>query len=312
MSGDAAPRNEREQLPYHSTIYMPDMDSAFRVFQTHWRVTKPNWTRPLHDHPIFELNLLLDGVQDVKVGENELTMRAGDVLLIPPGVPHHVTGTCGAGVTYFALHFDVEDYMFRAILAQYRCGLHRYGCETEREIRKPLRDLIALLQDWKSRDMSHPALRMKLLSHLFALSAALCGAEHDRLKGAVEQKGGFQIACRLAEQIEKAARSQPHGAAALDLRIDMMAEKLGYSRSYLCRLFRSVFGVSPRKYLSNVTLHRARLELLNPNQSMDRIAEKLGFRDGAHFSKQFKRWTGLSPSEYRLNQQESFLPGPYK
>ncbi len=299
--------NDNPLLSYRSTIYMPDMDCAFRVYQTHWRVTKSYWSRPLHDHPIFELNIVLDGVQDVLIGDTEYEMQAGDVLLIQPGVPHRVVGTRGNDVTYFAIHFDVEDYMFRSLLSLYRCGLHRRDSETELEIRKPLHDLIELLKAYRTRDLSQPALRMKLMSHVFALFAAL---------GSVQQsdappKDVNQVVYRMAEHIDNISKAgfDDAATATLDTGIAHLAEKLGYSRSYLCRVFRKVFGVSPRKYLSNSTLHHARLELLNPNQSMEQIAEKLGFQDGAHFSKQFKRWTGASPTEYRHIQQNQFHSG---
>ncbi|WP_158289479.1 helix-turn-helix domain-containing protein [Paenibacillus flagellatus] len=298
--------NDNPSVPYRRTIHMPDMDSAFRVFQTHWRVTKPHWSRPLHEHPIFELNLVLDGGQDVLVGDAVHRMGTGDVLLIQPGVPHRVTGTHGRDVTYFAIHFDVEDYMFRAILSRYRCGHHPYGSRTEREIRGPLRDLIDLLKSYEGRDLSHPAPRLKLMSRAFDLFAALGGAEPSELLARGGRSDGFLAACRMADQIDKAVKSGGADADALDLRIAQLAEKLGYDRSYLCRVFRGTFGVSPRKYWSSVTLHHARLELMNDSQSMDRIAEKLGFRDGAHFSKQFKRWTGTSPTEYRQRQQTMF------
>lgn len=302
----SASRYSGEPLVRRS-VFMPDMDSAFRIFQTHWRVTGPGWSRPWHDHPMFELNLVLDGEQDVRVGEAAYTMGKGDILVVPPGMPHRVTGIRGDGVTYFALHFDVEDYMFRAILGQYRCGFHRYGSETERDIRKPLNELIERIKACENGDLAHPAIRLQLMSHAFALFAALGSAELPEHGGQDGRANRFLIAYRMAGEIESMVKAGVDENAGLTDGIARLAEKLGYSSSYLCRVFRSVFGVSPRKYRSNATIHRARLELLDPNQSMERIAEKLGFRDGAHFSKQFKRWTGRSPSEYRQSQQTLLL-----
>jgi AraC-like DNA-binding protein len=66
-----------------------------------------------------------------------------------------------------------------------------------------------------------------------------------------------------------------------------------------------VYGQSPRVYLSEMVLHEAKVLLGNPKLSIQNIATMLGYKDIAHFSRQFKRWSGVSPTCYR---QE--LPAP--
>ncbi|MNV93474.1 Urease operon transcriptional activator [compost metagenome] len=44
--------------------------------------------------------------------------------------------------------------------------------------------------------------------------------------------------------------------------------------------------------------------LRNSPLSMDEIAERVGFSEGANFRKAFRRWTGLSPTQYRQQVQE--------
>ncbi|GAA3408837.1 AraC family transcriptional regulator [Paenibacillus hodogayensis] len=285
------------------TMYMPDMDTAFRVYQTHLRVTKPHWSRPLHDHTVFEMNYLIDGIQDVLVANDKMTMQAGDVLLIPPGVPHRVTDTRNTEATYFALHFDVEDYPFRAALSRHRCRLYRRGSEAERVIRDPLVCLIDTIRQAYDSNPAQPSHRMKLVSQLFAVFAALGDAEEPVPSVNNPGEAGQRLARRMAEMIEESVRSADgRSATAVEHSIARISEKLGYSPSYCARLFRQTFGRSPRQHWTHATLHRARLELLDPDQPLERIAAKLGFQDGAHFSKQFKRWTGCSPSEYRQNR----------
>jgi AraC-like DNA-binding protein len=295
--------NDEPYVSFLRTIHFPDLDSAFKIFQTHWRITKSDWKRPLHDHPIFELNVVLDGMQDVLVGGTSYEMNKGDILIIHPGIPHHVTGTRGNEVTYFVMHFDVEDYMFRAILSMTRCGHHVYNSHVEQQIRKPIHDIIALLKTYENQDLSYPAPRLKMLSHIFALFSALSNEEPEKWHAADTRGGGYQVAYRMAEQIDLSIKSGERDISAFELRIALLADNLGYSPSYCYQMFRKVFGVSPKGYMSNAILHRARLELLNLTQSMDQIAYRLGFQDGAHFSKQFKRWTGCSPTLYRKQQQ---------
>jgi AraC-like DNA-binding protein len=66
-------------------------------------------------------------------------------------------------------------------------------------------------------------------------------------------------------------------------------------------LFRQVYGMSARQYRSLVKLKRAKTLLLDNEMSVQSVAERMGYSDTAHFSRQFKRWTGMSPIAYRSN-----------
>ncbi|WP_143875836.1 helix-turn-helix domain-containing protein, partial [Oenococcus oeni] len=52
-------------------------------------------------------------------------------------------------------------------------------------------------------------------------------------------------------------------------------------------------------YLSKLKLKWAQQMLAKPQYNIDEIALVLGYSDSTHFSRQFKRWTGLSPKKYR-------------
>ncbi|MDR6551903.1 helix-turn-helix transcriptional regulator [Paenibacillus qinlingensis] len=294
------------EAPNYDTIHIPNMDSAFKIYQSHWRKTLvPWWTYPLN-FPIFELNVLLEGVQDVQVGDQTFEMLEGDLLIIKPGMRRQIIGTREKPITYFTLHFDVEDYMLRTILIQHRSGLHRRDSALEREIRVPFEQLIHMLQHNRGQDMRHPAIRLKLISQLFSLFAILGSFNETPAEHGMDPSGNI-IAYRMAEQIELAVKGGSIGARTGQIAkrtITLMADELGYSPSYCYRVFRRIFGMSPQAYMSNMILHQSRLELNNTEQSLDQIAAKLGFQDGLHFSKQFKRWTGCSPTAYRRKHME--------
>ncbi|WP_420795073.1 helix-turn-helix domain-containing protein [Paenibacillus terrae] len=57
--------------------------------------------------------------------------------------------------------------------------------------------------------------------------------------------------------------------------------------------------MSPRTYLSGLKLQEAKILLQQPKTSLNEIANQLGYKNLSHFSRQFKRWTGLSPTEFR-------------
>lgn len=90
------------------------------------------------------------------------------------------------------------------------------------------------------------------------------------------------------------------------IRIEALAESLGYHRAYFSKMFKKFNHVSPVTFLLHLRLGKAR-QLLRERKELtvEQIAYSVGFNDPLYFSKQFKRYHGTSPSEYRasLDQQ---------
>jgi AraC-like DNA-binding protein/quercetin dioxygenase-like cupin family protein len=86
--------------------------------------------------------------------------------------------------------------------------------------------------------------------------------------------------------------------------IDHMAATLGYHRVHLSKAFKQKTGLSPKQYLLKMRMDKAR-ELLGGTLTIDQVASSVGFNDALYFSKQFRKYTGMPPSEYRAVLRES-------
>lgn len=75
------------------------------------------------------------------------------------------------------------------------------------------------------------------------------------------------------------------------------------SKSQLFRLFQATFNQSPLKWLKNYRLSQARRLLVETQESISRIAVQVGYNDPLHFSRDFHRAVGLSPSAFRKQEQ---------
>jgi AraC-like DNA-binding protein len=85
------------------------------------------------------------------------------------------------------------------------------------------------------------------------------------------------------------------------IHIQPIIASLGISPNYGLEIFQKVYNMSPRKYLSQLKLQEAKILIQQPNVSLKEISNRLGYKNLSHFSRQFKRWTGLSPTEFRKN-----------
>ena len=64
-------------------------------------------------------------------------------------------------------------------------------------------------------------------------------------------------------------------------------------------------NASFQNLVDQVRLERAREFLTGTGMNLNQIADVLGYADAANFTRAFKRWTGLSPSHYRISEQRS-------
>lgn len=83
-----------------------------------------------------------------------------------------------------------------------------------------------------------------------------------------------------------------------------MASSFGYSLSYLTKIFIKHTGLSPVKYIRDCRINAAKQLLRNPQIPINIICKKVGYLDPFHFSKTFKQAVGISPSEYRMQNED--------
>lgn len=86
-----------------------------------------------------------------------------------------------------------------------------------------------------------------------------------------------------------------------ELTVSGIADELGYSEAYFCKLFKQYFGQSFVSYLTDYRIREARRLLAETNLSVKEAGQAVGYADANYFAKVFKRVTGQSPTEYRVD-----------
>lgn len=84
--------------------------------------------------------------------------------------------------------------------------------------------------------------------------------------------------------------------------VEDMAQQAGLSEAHFSRLFRSVIGYSPYKFLMRFRVERAEKMMRDPSTSLISVALSCGFADQPHLTRIFKQHRGVTPSVWRKAQ----------
>ena len=94
------------------------------------------------------------------------------------------------------------------------------------------------------------------------------------------------------------AKGRLHDSVYSSLSMEELARGLFLSEYRLFHLFKDAFGISPHKYLIQLKMNEAVTLARQQQLSWTEIAARLKFADIQSFSKLFKKYQGLNPSEY--------------
>lgn len=82
------------------------------------------------------------------------------------------------------------------------------------------------------------------------------------------------------------------------IELDVIAAAAFMSRFHYIRIFQQVYGMTPRQYLRDLRIQKAK-ELLKKGYSVTSVCFDVGYESLPTFSKVFKRGTGYSPKAYQ-------------
>lgn len=261
-----------------------------------------NWEIRPHKHDAFiQILYLVQGQAEVLLDNAKFAVSAPCLLLIPAQTVHA-----------FSFSDDMDGPVVTAAQRPLESLVGAAMPGLLPTIRKPA---IITLDD----SSGHAALLMPLFlslereAHLLsagqvnagmALVAAVC-VQVARL-AQVQQAARAHGNPRKAAQIEK-FRAMVDARFKQHLPITAYAEQLGITPGQLSRLCREVLGMSSLDVINARLVHEAQRDLVYTSNSIQQLADSLGFADETYFGRFFRKHTGLSPRAFRLKALEDML-----
>lgn len=243
----------------------------------------------MHSHQYHELFFLLSGQRRYFVGHTIYDVTPGNLVIIPQTQLHRTAPSSKNGYERYLLNFYEADHPFLVDTMERETfdTLMHSGCLefSPQTARKMQTDLERLEQELNSPSPYARPITAHLLQEI--LLTALCfGKKKPPCHG------------ESANKVQEVARyiSQNY---AQPFTLQDAAQMAYMEKTYFSKRFKTLTGFGFWEYLTQTRLRAAEQLLRNSQLSVGQIAEHCGFCSGNHFGDIFRRWKGISPSEYR-------------
>lgn len=200
-------------------------------------------------------------------------------------------------MTYRCLHFDFEDMLVRSqligLVANQRLPA---GSPLARICGETLNALTALSRNRADVNTfaNRVTIEIAILNFLRQVAQTIeQGSDHRRLPYTdKEAKLARDLVIRIANRVN-------NGEGNPAFSFEEICYQQGISSGYGHRIFKKVYGTTPLHYINRERYQKAQRLLANSHNSIEEISSLVGAGNVSIFSKQFKQWSGVTPSEYR-------------
>ena len=259
-------------------------------------------TKPRHYHAnIMELFCMVSGIRNTRIEKGshayDYSISGNQIMVLYPFEVHSTIDDMQTPCDYYSFQIDLSnpDNMlglnarYSNILYNILTGLkyHSYYCGNT-----AIKEIVTSFNLFSIFSEESIASGVQMLnSFLFSL----------QLLPHVE----YQEEVRIDSQIQLSAQYiQNH----LDSKIvlSQLAEIAGYSLPYYKVLFKRNYGISPGEYIAIQKVERAKNLLRDTNTDITSIAFSLGFSSSSYFCNIFKKYTNMTPKQYRNREKEDW------
>ena len=257
-------------------------------------VLPPEFLYPEESHVFHEFIYVDNGSLCCHTETERTTLNQGDFFFIPPETPHYHTTSGEETATVFFVCFSCKSE-FSAILN---------GKSTlDKEQRKLITNIVSEAKN---------AFRFPFDKKLVPLDTPKFGSQQliethieELLIKLIRQKINENSQIKFVMNTIEFENSLVNDVITLlkerlydSVNLDAIAEHTFYSKTYLNNIFKKNLGYTIMQYYNRMKIQEAK-RLLRKNQSAISIADKLHFESPNYFTKVFKKYTGITPSEYK-------------
>lgn len=238
---------------------------------------------PRHDHDCYEIMIVTNGSGWCAVGKERHPILPGIMFLIPPGQKHEYQIPLGTLIFNIMFSRDVLSEEGKKILLSFPSGAAAQCPPDELEqLQEKLRTA--------DRELTEQRYGYQCLTAAIISEILVVFSRSEWVSSYSSPSGSPDELNTLIDHICRHYREK--------ITLTQLGSLMNWNPAYTGQFFKRYTWKTPRQYLLEIRVSKARELLENTSWSVSRIAEETGFFDAAHFSHTFRLITGMTPRAY--------------
>ncbi|SDE38119.1 AraC-like ligand binding domain-containing protein [Paenibacillus sp. UNCCL117] len=254
-----------------------------------------NW--PVHTHEGLEVYYFQRGNANYVIGEEIYDLFPGDMLLFRGSTIHRVNPSKDVpyirsyvNFTEAFLREQMPEDMFEKLMSMFEAPngmLIRWSPEERDEVATYFR---AIHRENEHESFGYQLILKTLLTQLLIATYRKAKRLHE-IAPAGQQSHSQENVRRILQYINQHYTE--------NFSLQELSKELYLNKYYMCHCFKEVTGSTINNYVISKRIEEAKKLLRTTDEPVAFISEKLGFNTAVHFSRSFKKFTGISPQHYR-------------
>lgn len=265
--------------------------NEIEVIRLNHLVADDQWKVHFHKHTYFELHYVLEGNAYTQFRDRDMEVPPGFFYIIRPGLIHAHEQKAGTTHQAFTMAWKIhnvqqDDYLHQTLHnASHQCILDDGSVYQEIER--------------LARETEYQAPQEMLKLNVCRLLYAVAMRHQDK----PVQQPNVNMDSNLIQE----ALVFMNDNVASDLKATDIAAAIHVSYAHLSRLFSKSLGTSVKKMYNDMKMRRAEELLHYSNLRVEEIAPQCGFKNLNYFYEMFKRETGMTPMEFRKQNNADIM-----
>ncbi|MEF3309888.1 AraC family transcriptional regulator [Paenibacillus sp. GYB004] len=292
----------------HRHIKLREQISVDKIYSFHYNELRQGYVYSGEKHDFWEFLYVDKGEVEITTDFSTFHVKQGDIVFYTPNEFHSLRCNRKTPPNIFIISFECKS---EAMSFFSHKALH-LGNEERQLLSQIIEEgnklfVLPVARPYSvtvKRKSAHPLTRKEKFDfgteqlikiYLEALFIRLIRnnqvqAQKPKLSSITKEKGQRELVGRIVRYLEEHLHEHPS--------IDRLCAEFALSKTHLRTVFRQHTGSGITEYMSKLRIERAKQHIREDTCNITEIAERLGYTSIHYFSRQFKKATGMAPSEY--------------